>query len=183
MDPFTIDFSAPVDPAGFTGGLGGPDSGGHVPPNWYIQYGMDLGASMGTQVFAAFDGHITKFQPHDPGSDTPKVYGAQIFVRAPNDGMGGFYTHLTNTPDGIAPGAFITRGDLLGEVYEVSPTAAHLHLALVEIIGGVPAGGSAPTSAYHGVNLYDQFRTLEAGDGSDILTVLFNEDGSAPTIP
>jgi murein DD-endopeptidase MepM/ murein hydrolase activator NlpD len=58
---FTIDVSAPVDGSGFTGGLGGPNQGGHVGPNWYIQYGMDIGANEGTPVYAAFDGHITKF--------------------------------------------------------------------------------------------------------------------------
>lgn len=41
--PFTLDMSAPIDSPGFTQGYGGPNQGGHVPPNWYIQYGMDIG--------------------------------------------------------------------------------------------------------------------------------------------
>ena len=36
---FDIDISSPF-PAGFTGGLGAPNQGGHQPPNWYIQFGM-----------------------------------------------------------------------------------------------------------------------------------------------
>lgn len=97
MDAFDIEISAPVDPSGFSGGLGGPNQGGHVGPNWYIQYGMDIGAGEGTEVYAAFDAHITKFQPHDPAADSGKVYGAQIFMRSPNDGMGAFCTHITGT--------------------------------------------------------------------------------------
>jgi murein DD-endopeptidase MepM/ murein hydrolase activator NlpD len=77
MDAFDIEISAPVDPSGFRGGLGGPGTGDDVPPKWYVQYGMDIGADEGTEVYAAFDGHVTKFQAHDPAADTARVYGAQ----------------------------------------------------------------------------------------------------------
>jgi len=175
MDSFTIDMSAPVDPSGFTKGLGGPNVGGHVPPNWYIQFGMDIGAVEGTTVYAAFDGHVTKFQPHDPNTDSEKVYGAQIFMRAPNDGMGGFYTHLTDTPDGFGPGSQVTRGDYLGRVFTHPGMTSHLHLALVEIVGGLPGG------QYQGVDLYDSFLGLESSESGTVLAVTFAQDGSAPT--
>jgi hypothetical protein len=39
---FTIKMSSPFR-SGWRVGLGGPNSGGHQQPHWYIQYGMDLG--------------------------------------------------------------------------------------------------------------------------------------------
>lgn len=174
MDAFDIDFSAPVDPSGFTGGLGGPNQQGHVGPNWYIQYGMDLGAPEGTEVHAAFDGHVTKFQPHDPAADSGKVYGAQIFMRSPNDGMGGFYTHLTDTPDGLGVGSTVSRGDFLGNIMSFAGISPHVHLALVEIVGGLPGG------TYTGVDLYQFFLNLETSDSGTGIPVTFAQDGSAP---
>ncbi|MFE1591352.1 peptidoglycan DD-metalloendopeptidase family protein [Nocardia sp. NPDC058705] len=171
---FTIDFSAPVDPAGFTNGLGGPHQGGHQGPNWYIEYGMDLGGLAGTPVFAAFDGHITRFQPHNPGADSGKVYGAQIFVRAHNDMMGAFYTHLADVPAGIGPGSTISRGDFLGTVFGFGGIPPHLHLALVEIIGGAPGG------QYTGVDLYQTFLGLEVSEPGAVVSVTFRQDGGAP---
>jgi murein DD-endopeptidase MepM/ murein hydrolase activator NlpD len=174
MDAFDIEFSAPVDPSGFTRGHGGPNVGGHQGPNWYIQYGMDLGGEEGTPVYAAFDGHVTKFAPHDPVADSPKVYGAQIFVRSANDGMGAFYTHLADTPEWLAVGAEVTRGDQLGTVMANAGIPPHLHLALVEIIGGAPGG------QYQGVDLYQSFLDLEAGEAGTVVPVTFAQDGSAP---
>ncbi|MEU2588357.1 peptidoglycan DD-metalloendopeptidase family protein [Streptomyces avermitilis] len=173
MASFDLDLSNPF-PAGFTGGLGGPHSGGHQPPNWYIQFGMDLGADEGTQIFAAFDAHITKYMPHNPSADTEKVYGAQLFMRAPNDMMGGFYTHLTDVPSELAVGSSVSRGDLLGTVLRHAPTATHLHLALVEIIGGAPNG------TYQGVDLYKLF--LDTGNTDIVSTLTFAQDGSPPLV-
>jgi murein DD-endopeptidase MepM/ murein hydrolase activator NlpD len=137
---FTIDMSAPVDTSGFTQGFGGQNQGGHLPPQWYIQFGMDIGGSQGTAVYAVFDGHITKFKPHNPAQDNSRVYGAEIFMRSPNDMVGGFYTHITDVPDGLAVGSTVARGDFLGTVHSFGGIPPHLHLALVEIVGGTPAG-------------------------------------------
>lgn len=172
MSAFTIDMSNPF-PSGFTAGLGGPGTGGHQSPHWYIQYGMDLGAPAGTQVHAAFDAHITKFSPHDPATDSGKVYGAQLFMRSPNDEMGGFYTHLTDVPDGLGVGTQVSRGDVLGQVYEFAGIDSHLHLALVEIIGGAPSG------TYQGVDLYRMF--LDTANSGTVTPVTFNQDGSPPS--
>lgn len=163
---FTIDMSSPFQ-YGWRGGLGGPNSGDHLPPEWYIQYGMDLGVEEGTEVFAAFDGHITRFQPHIPSSDTNKVYGAQLFIRSDNDMMGGFYTHFTNSTFGV--GQRINRGDRLGVTLR-----DHLHLALVEIIGGAPGG------RYMGVDLYQQFLGLK--DQPWTISVTFKQNGSPPDV-
>jgi murein DD-endopeptidase MepM/ murein hydrolase activator NlpD len=174
MDAFDIEMSAPVDQSGFRTGLGGPNQGGHVGPNWYIQYGMDIGADEGTPVYAAFDAHVTKFQPHDPATDSGKVYGAQIFMRSPNDGMGAFYTHITDTPAELGVGSVVARGDLLGNVVSHNGIPPHLHLALVEILGGLPGG------QYQGVDLYQFFLDLEATEPGTVVPVTFEQDGSAP---
>jgi murein DD-endopeptidase MepM/ murein hydrolase activator NlpD len=171
---FTIDVSAPVDNQGFTQGLGGPNQGGHQGSNWYIQYGMDLGGTQGTPVYAAFDGHITKYQPHVPAQDSGRVYGAQIFMRSPNDMMGGFYTHLTDVPDGLGVGSSVARGEYLGTVHKFGGIPPHLHLALVEIIGGAPGG------QYVGVDLYQFFLNLQTADPSAVVPVQFWQDGSPP---
>ncbi|MFI5825484.1 peptidoglycan-binding protein [Streptomyces rishiriensis] len=173
MSAFTIDVSHPF-PVGFTGGLGGPHQGGHQPPDWYIEYGMDLGAGEGTEIHAAFDAHITKYSPHDPAADSGKVYGAQLFMRVPNNEMGGFYTHMTNVPAGLTVGSSVARGDLLGRVHAFAGIPPHLHLALVEIIGGLPGG------QYQGVDLYQLF--LDTANSGAVTPITFNQDGSPPAL-
>lgn len=165
--PFQIDMSSPFT-SGWTGGLGGPNSGGHVPSEWFNQFGMDLAVTTGTEVRAAFSGHVTVFKPHTPSTDTKKKYGAQLFMRSDNDMMGGFYTHFTGGPH-FSVGQRIARGDRLGNTLR-----DHLHLALVEIIGGAPGG------RYQGVNLYGNFLALR--DTPRTIVVTFNQDGSAPTV-
>ena len=114
-----------------------------------------------------------KFTPHVPRHDTSKVFGAQLFMRSPNDRMGGFYTHLTNVPAGIGIiGTVIHRGDLLGRVHPGHGTP-HLHLALVEIIGGAPNG------RYMGVNLFDHFKAIS--NTTRVSVVTFNQNGTPPT--
>lgn len=166
MAAFTIDMSSPFR-SGWRGGLGGPNSGGHRGSEWYIQYGMDLGVAEGTEVFAAFAGHVTKFQRHNRQHDTSKVYGAQLFMRYDNDMMGGFYTHIADS--NFSVNQRINRGDRLGVTLR-----DHLHFALVEIIGG------APTGRYMGVDLYRHFVAM--ADQSRIISVKFNQDGSPPDV-
>jgi hypothetical protein len=165
--PFQIEMASPFR-SGWSGGLGGPNSGGHHGSDWFIQFGMDLGVITGTDVRAAFTGHVTRFAPHRPSSDTAKVYGAQLFMRSDNNMMGGFYTHFTGGPN-FSVGQRLTRGDRLG-----STLRDHLHLAVVEIIGGAPAG------RYKGVDLYRHFLALR--DQSNTITVTFNQDGSPPGV-
>jgi murein DD-endopeptidase MepM/ murein hydrolase activator NlpD len=169
---FTIEMSSPF-PAGFLEHHGGPRSGGHHGPRWYIEYGMDLGAAPGTEVRAAFDAHVTVFPPYVPGNDSGSVFGAQLFLRSLNDKMGGFYTHITHVPSGIAVGSQIHRGDLLGRVHP-GGHPPHLHMALVEIIGGVPRG------RYVGVNLFRTF--LNIANTTRVIQVTFHEDGRPPTV-
>ncbi|MEO8126248.1 MAG: peptidoglycan DD-metalloendopeptidase family protein [Bryobacteraceae bacterium] len=172
MAAFTIDTSSPF-PSGFTKQHGGPRSGGHKGPNWYIEFGMDLGANAGTEVRAVFDAHVTRFTPHVAANDTSKVFGAQLFMRSPNDMMGAFYTHITDVPAGMRIGSRIRRGDLLGKVHPGHGTP-HLHLALVEIIGGAPHG------RYMGVNLFSHF--VSTANTTRVSVITFNQNGTAPTI-
>jgi hypothetical protein len=161
--PFDIDMSSPFR-SGWTGGLGGPGSGGHRSPHWYIQFGMDLGVATGTEVRAAFAGHVTRFNPHIPSHDSNKVYGAQLFMRSANGKMGGFYTHFTLGP-GFSNGQRIDKGDLLGRIMR-----NHLHLALVEII----------RERHVGVDLYTNFLAMR--DSLAGMTVNFKQNGSPPTV-
>jgi hypothetical protein len=88
--------------------------------------------------------------------------------------MGGFYTHISDVPAGIAPSTkVIGRGALLGKVYVVAGGAAHLHLALIEIIGGAPGG------RYMGVDLYELFKAMATAP-TTVRSVTFKQDGSAP---
>ena len=176
MAAFSINISSPIPASGFTRGLGGPNTGGHQAPHWYIQFGMDLGAGAGTEVRAAFDAHVTRFTPHTPSSDTGNVYGAQLFMRSPNDQMGGFYTHITDVPTELSVGSRISRGDLLGTVHSFGGIPPHLHLALVEIIGGAPSG------RYMEVDLFSLFLDMAADKSAAAKSVTFNQDGSPPTV-
>jgi murein DD-endopeptidase MepM/ murein hydrolase activator NlpD len=164
---FDIEMSSPFV-SGWQGGLGGPNLGTHHGGDWYIRFGMDLGVTEGTDVLAAFSGHVTRFTPHNPATDSSKVYGAQLAMRADNDKMGGFYTHFTGGPH-FSIGQRINRGDRLGRTLR-----DHLHLALVEIIGGAPSG------RYMGVDLYQNF--LHIRDTRSTLTVTFRQNGSPPGV-
>jgi hypothetical protein len=182
MAAFTIDMSSPLPSSPFPSGrrIGGPGQGDHLgdPKNqWYNRFGMDIGASVGTEVRAAFDAKITKFQP---AIDKGKEYGAQLFMRDPTDMMGGFYTHITGVPASVQGiNAQVHRGDLLGTVQSFAGIPTHLHLALVEIIGGWIGPGD--TSNYKGVdNLYQKF--LDTADTTIVFSVTFNQDGSPPTL-
>jgi hypothetical protein len=76
MDAFTISMSGPFPSGTVIKRLGGPNEGGHSGKDWYIQFGMDLGVSAGTEVHAAFDAHVTRFTPHTPSKDSSKVWHA-----------------------------------------------------------------------------------------------------------
>ena len=174
MPAFDIELMSPIG-SGFTRSLGGPNVGGHVPPEWYIQFGMDLGAPDGTEVRASFDGHVSKFFPHDRTKDNGKVFGAQIFVRDPSDRMGCFYTHLTEVPDTIAVGRSIARGDLIGRIFEFGGITSHVHMAVCEIFGTVETGERG------GVDLHNLYVNLSGADQSAVVTFA-QERGVTPQV-
>ena len=89
--------------------------------------------------------------------------------------MGGFYTHISDVTTGLGVGSDVKRGDVLGKVYLAAGTqGAHLHLALVEIVGGAPGG------RYMGVNLYEHFKAK--ANSNTVSSITFKQDGSPPII-
>lgn len=174
MGAFTIKISGTYNPGLPVLGHGGPKEGGHAKQTeWYNHYGMDLGAAAGTEAHAAFDAIISRLNPHNPAKDASTEYGAQIFMRSENDMMGGFYTHLEGMPRDLRKNSRVTRGDFLGRVMAHGDTP-HLHLALVEIVGGLPGG------VYTGIdNLYNLFLEISTAES---VNVTFMQDGSQPII-
>ena len=184
MSTFTINMSSPFPTGACTGDFGGPDVGGHhASTEWYIKFGMDLAAPISTEVSAVFDGHVTVFHPHKRTADTSKVFGAQIFIRSKaaatgrdfsDDKLGAFYTHITDVPPSLRVGSFVRKGDRLGKLFH--PGATHLHLALVEIIGGAPGG------RYKGVNIFKDIRSMAMAPKAAALSVMFKQSGSPPAV-
>lgn len=183
MSTFTIDMSSPFPSGSFTRGLGGPNSGGHHGADWYIRFGMDLGAPAGTEVHAAFDGHITVLHPHNPAKDSAKVYGRKSScgsrLRRPRRASQTirWAASIPTSPMcrvRSTSGHGSAGGDLLGKIYAPAGAASHLHLALVEIIGGAPGG------RYTGVDIYQNI--LDIANTATVLSVAFKQDGSSPTV-
>lgn len=174
MASFNLNIGSPLR-GSFSGSAGGPGSGGHQPPDWFIQYGNDLNAEPKTKIVAAFSGYVRKFEPHVQSKDTEKVYGAQLFMRSNNDKVGVFYTHFTGGPS-FSVGQRINRGDLLGYLYKKDST--HLHIALVEIIGG--RQGDIPPSSYMGINLHQKL--LDLRDSEKVMSVKFTQNRKQPTV-
>jgi hypothetical protein len=160
---FPILMWSPFDSGGCIGEQGGPGLGGHQGPKWYIRYGMDLKARAGTPVYAAFDGYVTK--PTVEGHSAHE-YGNQIFVRSHNHMMGCFYTHIKGPK--FPQNHIFTMGDPLGVVM-----IDHLHMAIVEIIGGWPSND------YKGVNIFKpSFLDMCLRNG--YLNVTFYQNHSPP---
>lgn len=166
-----------VNPIESGGGIfhGGPGEGGHTGSDWFVAFGMDLGAPGGTEIRSVFDGKITKLDTTNIDKTTGTVFGAQIFVRAEKagelhpddpDGVGVFYTHLTSLTPAVFAGAHLTRGEVIGHVSAASPP--HLHIALAERRGGTNFG----------VNLYALFQITV--NTSREMTVRFFQNGDPP---
>ena len=87
---------------------------------------------------------------------------------------GGFYPHITETPNGFGVGSEVERGNFLARVVSFGGIPPHLHIALVEIIGGAPGG------QYRGVDLYDLFLELETTYAGYYVPIRFMQDGTPP---
>jgi murein DD-endopeptidase MepM/ murein hydrolase activator NlpD len=180
LGAFKLEMSSPIQAVKPTK-ADGPGGGGHTGPDWFIAAGMDFHAPAGTEVLAAFDGYVSRLQPHNKAGDSAKVFGAQIFVRAHNNGVGAFYTHITDVPNGIRQGTSVKRGDRLGVVYTNHQTGPHLHWALVEILGATPGTrypGPIPGARYAKVNLHEHFVSLSGSATSSF--VRFAQNGTPP---
>jgi murein DD-endopeptidase MepM/ murein hydrolase activator NlpD len=170
-----IEMSSPL-PSGADGHFyGGPNEGGHQGPNWYNQYGMDLGAPDGTNVVVAFDGHVTKVDVTNADKRSGHQYGTGIFVRSDTNQVGAYYTHLKSVPTEITPGRTVHRGDLIGQVIDPGGSP-HLHMALVEITGD-PQARATGNGRYMGVTSLWKF--FQGNINTDTVTsVTFYQDGS-----
>ena len=90
---------------------------------------LDIMAPKGTKVFAVADGKIAKLFNSKPG-------GLTVYQFDPTDKYAYYYAHLDKYAEGLAEGASIKRGDLIGYVGVTGnsdPAAPHLHFAVVEL--------------------------------------------------
>ena len=174
MDAFDIEMAAPVDQSRFREGLRGPNQGSHVGPNWYIQYGMDLGAEKERRS-------MPPSTPTSPGSSntTRQPTLARFMVRTSSCGQRmtawapSTRTSRTHRPSSASDPRLL-GATCSGAVASAGGIPPHLHVALVEIVGGLPDG------QYHGEDLYWFFLDLEATDPGTVVPVTFLQDGSPP---
>jgi 4-aminobutyrate aminotransferase-like enzyme/Ser/Thr protein kinase RdoA (MazF antagonist) len=107
-------------------------------PEWRtVPLGLDLFVPAGTPVMAPFDGQIVSIGAHTgPWSSTT----ALLIKHEPQPGVF-FYSHFSGLdgqlPQGLAPGAVVTRGARLGHVSANPPPHLRLQL-LLDPAAGVP---------------------------------------------
>ncbi|GJG86618.1 hypothetical protein tb265_17990 [Gemmatimonadetes bacterium T265] len=90
---------------------------------------LDILAPRGTPVLAADDGRVAKLF-------TSKAGGLTVYVLAPGDRLIAYYAHLDRYRDGLAEGAAVRRGDVLGYVGSTGDADAatpHLHFAVAVV--------------------------------------------------
>ncbi len=119
LPPGTIpDFICPVaGQVSFSNDWGNPRSGGRT------HKGTDMFAAKGTPVVAVVDGTV-RFSDGGLG-------GTAIWVRG--NGASFYYAHLDHRAEGLSPGAYVTRGTVIGYVGNTGNAyggADHLHFQL-----------------------------------------------------
>jgi len=90
---------------------------------------VDIMAPRGTPVRAVDDGRIAKLFTSVPGGKTIYQFDA-------TDTFTYYYAHLDRYADGLAEGAFVTRGEVIGYVGSTgnaAPNAPHLHFAIFRL--------------------------------------------------
>ena len=111
-----------------------------------MHQGVDFAAREGAPVLAAADGIVTE-------AGLQGGYGNMIRIRHAG-GWGTGYAHLSGYAPGIAPGAAVTRGEVIGFVGHTGlATGPHLHfevsLAGVKLDPMTTPFGGAPTTDPH----------------------------------
>ncbi len=103
----------------------------HQPHNWQSQHGADVVVPPGTPIYAVFDGKIgSQFgveRGHEKDGPDSSHHGNRLTIEGASNKA--FYQHLERFADGIAPGAEVIAGQLIG----YSGTGGgihHLHIAL-----------------------------------------------------
>lgn len=105
----------------FSNDWGYPRSGGR----WH--QGNDLFASRGTPVVAVHDGTVSRWNP----PSAPTGLGGITVTYVTADGSEWYNAHLDTVADGVAPGASVSRGQVIGTVGNTGnarTTPPHLHL-------------------------------------------------------
>lgn len=109
--------------------------------------GMDIGAPIGTPVYAAADGVVMAADNNDRSSWQKYQYGKYVLVRHP-DNLASLYGHLSRYI--VYPGQNITRGQLIGYSGNTGySTGPHLHFGVywapsIELKSIPPAAGKVP---------------------------------------
>lgn len=109
--------------------------------------GLDIGAPVGTPVFAAEDGTVTRVDNNDRSTWSKYQYGKYILVKH-NNNLTTLYAHLSKYA--VQTGQQVKRGDLIGYVGATGyATGAHLHFgvywsASVQLKSVPPAAGLVP---------------------------------------
>jgi murein DD-endopeptidase MepM/ murein hydrolase activator NlpD len=90
---------------------------------------LDIMAPRGTPVLSADDGRVAKLFTSKPG-------GLTVYVASPDGRFMYYYAHLDRYRDGLAEGASVRKGEVLGYVGftgDASPSAPHLHFAIARM--------------------------------------------------
>ncbi len=109
--------------------------------------GLDIGAPVGTPVFAAEDGTVTRVDNNDRSTWSKYQYGKYILVKH-NNNLTTLYAHLSKYA--VQAGQQVKRGELIGYVGATGyATGAHLHFgvywsASVQLKPVPPAAGLVP---------------------------------------
>jgi peptidoglycan LD-endopeptidase LytH len=90
---------------------------------------IDIPAPRGTRVVAVGDGRVVKLFRSKPG-------GLTVYQFDPDQNFAYYYAHLDRYADGLAEGAILKTGDLVGYVGSTgnAPSSApHLHFAIFRL--------------------------------------------------
>ncbi len=111
-----------VAPESITDSFDDPRSGGRR------HHALDIMAPRGTPVLAVEDGQVLRLMRGASG-------GITVYQSDPTSRYGYYYAHLDRYADGLADGATVRRGQVLGYVGSTGnarPSAPHLHFAVFE---------------------------------------------------
>jgi murein DD-endopeptidase MepM/ murein hydrolase activator NlpD len=90
--------------------------------------GLDIGAPIGTPVFATDDGTVIAVDNNDASSWSKYQYGKYVLIKHPNN-LATLYAHLSK--QAVSNGANVKRGDLIGYVGNTGySTGPHLHFGV-----------------------------------------------------
>lgn len=109
--------------------LGGPDPHTAKAQNriWQNMNAVDLGAPVGTPVYAPFGGRLTG--GFGENNVSGQVYGSRLSLYSPRINNTLFMTHMSRLAPGLRPEARVRRGDLLGYIGPMPGGPSHLHVA------------------------------------------------------